>query len=957
MQIIRISMVRLLYYMRRFADLVSRSAFLISFSAGKMIFLSLSDAVGKDNLHYKIHAVIQLIKERRNMKQNDYFIKESERVIQERTTDGQFYILYTDITDFHLVNYIYGNEIGDSLLQEMNHFLECRPNILLCRRLFADFFAGLYFLENGQEISGIISGLDGELQEFLTDLQSRYPACRLKAACGLCLIEHDDIAQAVDNANLARKISKNQYSFKTVVYHHSMKDQITAVHENELEIYNALHEKRFCFYLQPKVDLTNGMIIGAEALARRIGDDGTIIPPDKFMDLMEAKGSVIELDQIICRQVCKFLKDRIDRGLPVVCISVNLSRLHIRNPESADVFHQIVAEYGIPPELLEFELTETILLEEFAGAKHLIDKLRAYGHHVSIDDFGSGYAGINVWQELNFDCLKLDRKFLSDDEVLKKRNRALVPNIINIAHRLHVQVLCEGAETEEQCLYLLRLGCTVVQGFYFSKPLPPEELCQVCERQGGKYPLPALLCSDKSEHHSAQGQAAETGDRTQSKIKSYVFVILCCALFLGVCITGVMTVNRKGTQKEFTSMIIETLNAYTAGQRENTLTEIDGVVNTLQSFTVLVLKNDEPEFINTFLSALNKVSPKIQYTYYTCERYQELITSGKARPEDIEILERLKRGETVVTDIIYSERLGDIYCVGVGVPVMRDGVFIGTVQGIINAEALISTELFDPGLGEICSVFLTDGDSRVLPIREPNGRGVGERLLELLDIYGVKKEVIEELHDAYDAGDTQARSVRAGRFDGSPYYLSMTGLRYNDWYLVVCLKADAATMHLRYIVNNMMWSIAGLIAAVALVSAAMILFWVRVQNRISLEQQRYLLLEHFSDTVLFDYDCRHDTIRFTSNASKLLKIRELTQNHFLNGLDRAFIYAGDQEEVQRVLSGQTGGEYGEIRVRMMRPDTEEYFWCLVQYQNLYKSSLIDSIIGKITDIDERMPHE
>ena len=163
------------------------------------------------------------------MKQNDYFIEESERVIQERTADGQFYILYTDITDFHLVNYIYGNEIGDSLLQEMNHFLDSRPNILLCRRLFADFFVGLYFLENGQEISEIISGLDRELQEFLTDLQSRYPACRLKAACGLCLIEHDNIAQAIDNANLARKISKNQYSFKTVVYDHFMKDQITAV--------------------------------------------------------------------------------------------------------------------------------------------------------------------------------------------------------------------------------------------------------------------------------------------------------------------------------------------------------------------------------------------------------------------------------------------------------------------------------------------------------------------------------------------------------------------------------------------------------------------------------------------------------------------------------------------------------------------------------------------------------
>lgn len=891
------------------------------------------------------------------MKQNDYFIKESERVIQERTSDGQYYILYTDITDFHLVNYIYGNDIGDSLLQEMNHFLDSRSDILLCRRLFADFFAGLCFLKNGQDIGGIIHELDEELQEFLTNLQSRYPACRLKAACGLCFIEHDNIAQAIDNANLARKISKNQYSFKIVVYDHSMKDQITAVHENELEIYNALHENRFSFYLQPKVDLTNGMIIGAEALARRIGDDGTVIPPDKFMDLMEAKGSVIELDQIICRQVCEFLKDRLDRGLPVVCISVNLSRLHIRNPGSAEMFHQIVAEYGIPSELLEFELTETILLEEFDGAKHLIDQLRAYGHHVSIDDFGSGYAGINVWQELNFDCLKLDRKFLSDDELLKKRNRALVPNIINIAHRLHVQVLCEGAETEEQCLYLLRLGCTVVQGFYFSKPMPPEELCQVCERQGGKYPLPALLCSDKSEHQSDQARPADVGGEAQSKIRSYVFVILCCALFLGVCITGVMTVNRKRTQKEFTGMIIETLNAYTAGQRENTLTEIDGVVNTLQSFAVLILENDEPGFINAYLNALNKVSPKVKYTFYTHETYQNLITSGKARPEDTEILKRLELGETVVTDIIYSERLGDIYCVGVGVPVMKEGEFLGAVQGVINAEALISTELFDPGLGEICNVFLTDGNSRILPIREPDGRGADESLLELLDVYGVEEEVLKELRDAYDAGDSQARSVRAGRFDGSPYYLSMTGLRYNDWYLVVCLRADAAAMHMRYIVNNMMWSIAGLIAAVALVSAAMILFWIRVQSGISLEQQRYLLLEHFSDTVLFDYDCRHDTIRFTSNASKLLKIREHTQNHFLTGLDRAYIYAGDQEEVQRVLSGQSGGEYGEIRVRVMRPDAEEYFWCLVQYQNLYKSSVIDSIIGKITDIDERMPHE
>ena len=169
MQIIRIAMVRLLYYIRRFADLVIRSVFLISFSARKMIFLSLSDVIGKYNLHYKIHAVIQLIKERRNMKQNDYFIEESERVIQERTADGQFYILYTDITDFHLVNYIYGNEIGDSLLQEMNHFLDSRPNILFCRLFCRTLFPGKWTGDQwnnqriGQRTAGIPHGFAVEI--------------------------------------------------------------------------------------------------------------------------------------------------------------------------------------------------------------------------------------------------------------------------------------------------------------------------------------------------------------------------------------------------------------------------------------------------------------------------------------------------------------------------------------------------------------------------------------------------------------------------------------------------------------------------------------------------------------------------------------------------------------------------------------------------------------------------
>lgn len=161
------------------------------------------------------------------------------------------------------------------------------------------------------------------------------------------------------------------------------------------------------------MDLETGRTIGAEALARRVGRDGSIIYPDAFLSVMEANGSIVELDMLIYRKVCAFLADRREKGLPVVQTSVNLSRLHIHNPETADIIHSVAQAYEIPSDLLEFELTETILLDEFSGAKQLIDRLRAYGYRVSIDDFGSGYSGINIWQELNFDVLKLDKKFLS----------------------------------------------------------------------------------------------------------------------------------------------------------------------------------------------------------------------------------------------------------------------------------------------------------------------------------------------------------------------------------------------------------------------------------------------------------------------------------------------------------------------------------------------------------------
>ena len=130
-----------------------------------------------------------------------------------------------------------------------------------------------------------------------------------------------------------------------------------------------------------------------------------------------------------------------------------------------------------------------------------------------------------------------------------------------------------------------------------------------------------------------------------------------------------------------------------------------------------------------------------------------------------------------------------------------------------------------------------------------------------------------------------------------------------------------------------------------------------MQRRFSRDEQRYLLLERFSDTVLFDYDCRRDTIRFTSNASRLLRIHGEAQKEFLRHPERIYIFAGDQEALRRTLSGALENKSGEIRARLLRPDTDEYFWCLVQYQYLYEKNVLVSVVGKITDIDEHMRHE
>lgn len=884
------------------------------------------------------------------------FLQESNQILQNLSDDFAYYLLYLDFTDFQMVNHFYGMEAGDSLLRAMEEALKRDPQVRTCVNIFSDQFLCLIQTEKDVDVEKIIISYQQRSRLFLEEQGTNYPLCTLKLSCGICKVTGGNLKYAVDGANLARKEAKRRGSLRAFPYSDAMQKQMTDQYELERAVNDSLREERFLFYLQPKVDLETGRTIGAEALARRVGRDGSIIYPDAFLSVMEANGSIVELDMLIYRKVCAFLADRREKGLPVVQTSVNLSRLHIHNPETADIIHSVAQAYEIPSDLLEFELTETILLDEFSGAKQLIDRLRAYGYRVSIDDFGSGYSGINIWQELNFDVLKLDKKFLSTKKELVYRNEAIVPNMINIAQRLHVQVLCEGVETEEQCLYLKRLGCPTGQGYYFSRPIPPEDFYARYESSGGFYKVPSERNVQQAEpvkKKTVEKKNAKNGEYKFDR-RWYLAAGLAAVIFLSISVALAVSYFYNSARSEFTQIMTENLNTYTSGQREEILAEMDRMKNMLDALAVLIGQQEDTYAVEGYLTALSEAREDEWYIYTSEKKLEESIRTGKAREEDARIVERLKEGETVISDITYSDRLGGLYCITIGVPVYQNGKFAGTLRGIINADMLVATSFYPAVQGKVFRCLITDGQGNIIPVKKGDGEWEGS-LADRMAEEGIDGDICRDMLKYLENGENA--SIRVGEREGVPIYFSVVDLGINDWHYVVCFQADMANIHMERIVYRTMCGTVALLVAVAVFCVFLFSLFLKMAKHIGVEERRYLLLEQFSDTVLFDYDIRRDIIRFTPNADRLFRIHGLVQKDFLKNMGNRYIYGGDIEEVSQLFSGRLKKDKKEVRVRLMYPDRDNYFWTLIQYRYDYKKGTVSSVVGKITDIEEQKRHE
>ncbi len=393
----------------------------------------------------------------------------------ENAPHGNYAIVYLDFTNFKFINDTYGYEIGDRVLKEFADDVRKYDNYFIygCR-IFSDNIIVLIHLPYVDH-NEIVEKMHAASTNFTNKIKSEYVDSNLIVDIGICMFTISGkpvfIKNIISNANMARKEAKLPDNPRCVIYNENMGDKLKQeiTYANDME--NAFKNKEFVVYMQPKINLINNEIDGAEALVRWKKADGTIIYPNDFIPVFEKNKTITLLDYYVYDEVCKYIAKAIREKSKLIRISVNVSRVHLFTiRELVDYVDSLLKKYQIPAHLLEFELTETVFTEKLDDTVILMNELRKLGVKVSMDDFGSGYSSLNVLTRLPIDVLKLDKDFLKNFEA-DSDEKIIIPSIIDMAKKLKLSVVCEGVETSEQVDFLKDVGCDYAQGYYYSKPV------------------------------------------------------------------------------------------------------------------------------------------------------------------------------------------------------------------------------------------------------------------------------------------------------------------------------------------------------------------------------------------------------------------------------------------------------------------------------------------------------
>lgn len=392
----------------------------------------------------------------------------------EETVSGcpnvSFALLSLDLNRFKMINDMYGSEEGDRILQNMDRiWKEIFREHEYCGHRMADRFAVLLTYQSREELELRIRDYRKLLRE---TTKNRY---NLTLRIGVYLLQgtKESFSTAYSRSMMAFAAAKDSEKHFYAFYNEEMEEQLIWEKLVEDDFDTALKNKEFVVFYQAKINSETQQITGAEALVRWIRPDGTIIPPGRFIPVLENNDSIVELDRYMFREVCLQQKQWLDEGKSIVPVSVNLSRVQLADRNLVDYYQRILDETGLPPEYIGLEFTESAMFNNEEILRDTVDRLHDMGMKVLIDDFGVGYSSMMSLKVIPVDILKVDKSFI--DSIGDERGDKIVISIIEFATSLGMSVTAEGVENDEQYQFLQAHRCDDIQGYYFSRPVPADE--------------------------------------------------------------------------------------------------------------------------------------------------------------------------------------------------------------------------------------------------------------------------------------------------------------------------------------------------------------------------------------------------------------------------------------------------------------------------------------------------
>ncbi len=400
----------------------------------------------------------------------------SKEIANAKIENQNIAVMFINLNRFKLINDSFSYKVGDILLKEISIALlkiDKRNDQVFVSRFGSDYFS---IIVKEYEYAHLLELIDNIQQIFSVPFMIYEQEFYISSRIGISIYSGNEMGSVdtIQHAQVAEYFAKKNnepYMF----YQAYMDEPIRRSLLIEKEILKALDEEAFQIYYQPKVDLKTGSIIGLEALIRWHHAELGFISPEEFIPIAEDTGSIIRVGHWVMENAIKQLKSWHDKGYNQLTMSVNLSVHQLQQRKLKAYIHEIIQKNQVPPKCIEFEITETVAIMNQIEMKQKFEELKNLGLSIAMDDFGTGYSSLNYLRSYDINTIKIDKSFIQSYDP-SNEPQCLISAIISMSHALNLSVVAEGTETFEQIAYLISKDCDYAQGYYFSKPLPAEQI-------------------------------------------------------------------------------------------------------------------------------------------------------------------------------------------------------------------------------------------------------------------------------------------------------------------------------------------------------------------------------------------------------------------------------------------------------------------------------------------------